>query len=322
MCRAWRTAASVVTILTCGVGGGACGKVATVDEYAVHEGGMDAKVQPRDAYARDARADHGVDARGGDATRDVRTTDVLPPDSSTGCEVGAVSYAANEVNPGNDCQSCQPTVSRSAWSDMVDGELCGIAGTCQSGTCMTCPSSCTTDSDCESQCPPSGSTFPNCCDSVTALCFTSPSSTCPGPAAPTCASPCTADSECQTLCPTAPSGSTNCCDTAAATCGVWGLPTCPGPSPPVCASTCASDADCRSRCPAAPAGTILCCDTRTYLCAPFPQSACPGTLACADVCLSDAECQTACPPPPSGSVNCCYPETGRCYISPTEPCPE
>ena len=99
MCRAWRTAASVVTILTCGVGGGACGKVATVDECAVHEGGMDAKVQLRDAYARDARADHGVDARGVDATRDVRTTDVLPPDSSTGCEVGAVSYAANKVNP-------------------------------------------------------------------------------------------------------------------------------------------------------------------------------------------------------------------------------
>jgi hypothetical protein len=41
-----------------------------------------------------------------------------------------------------------------------------------------CPSTCTTDSECQAQCPAQAGAL-NCCDTVTSACFTSASSTCP-----------------------------------------------------------------------------------------------------------------------------------------------
>jgi len=56
------------------------------------------------------------------------------------CRIGGECYASGETNPGNVCQSCQPSIVTNAWSNRtgsceVDGIVC-TAGTCQSGVCQ------------------------------------------------------------------------------------------------------------------------------------------------------------------------------------------
>jgi hypothetical protein len=50
------------------------------------------------------------------------------------CLIGGACIASGEVNPDNECQSCQPTVSKSGWSNLPDGSTCS-SGTCSSGVC-------------------------------------------------------------------------------------------------------------------------------------------------------------------------------------------
>ena len=52
------------------------------------------------------------------------------------------------------------------------------SGTGTGGGGGMCPSSCTSDSECQSGCPASPGAI-NCCDTVTSACFTSASSSCP-----------------------------------------------------------------------------------------------------------------------------------------------
>ncbi len=57
------------------------------------------------------------------------------------CLIGGVCYSANDNNPNNECQSCQPTVSTSAWSPKANNSACtaDLLGctrdVCQSGQC-------------------------------------------------------------------------------------------------------------------------------------------------------------------------------------------
>jgi len=55
----------------------------------------------------------------------------------TGCVINSVSYATGAANPGNPCQSCQPGVSTSAWSDMPEGFACPGSKLCHTGACTS-----------------------------------------------------------------------------------------------------------------------------------------------------------------------------------------
>jgi len=53
-----------------------------------------------------------------------------------GCDIGGALFAANAPNPANACQSCQPSVSTTAWTDAVDGTSCGPLAFCSGGSCQ------------------------------------------------------------------------------------------------------------------------------------------------------------------------------------------
>ncbi len=54
----------------------------------------------------------------------------------SGCEIAGSFVAANTVNPDNACQTCQPAMSATLWSNVTDGNTCGGDGMiCVSGTC-------------------------------------------------------------------------------------------------------------------------------------------------------------------------------------------
>ncbi len=64
---------------------------------------------------------------------DGSTVDATP----TTCVIGGMSYAAGAPDPTNACQSCQPTISTSAWVDVVDGTACGAGKICRVGACAS-----------------------------------------------------------------------------------------------------------------------------------------------------------------------------------------
>jgi hypothetical protein len=51
------------------------------------------------------------------------------------CDIGGTSYASGSPDPSNECQSCQPSVSTSAWSNVANGTSCGTGLICASGAC-------------------------------------------------------------------------------------------------------------------------------------------------------------------------------------------
>jgi hypothetical protein len=74
------------------------------------------------------------------------------------CYIGGTIYVSGEANPGNPCQSCQPSTLTTGWSATNNGGACGVTGeTCSSGTCTcvgpatlctTCTNTGTDDSNC------------------------------------------------------------------------------------------------------------------------------------------------------------------------------
>jgi hypothetical protein len=48
----------------------------------------------------------------------------------TGCVIGGTYYASAAVNPGNDCQDCEPAKSTSAWSSRASGTACNDGNAC------------------------------------------------------------------------------------------------------------------------------------------------------------------------------------------------
>ncbi len=84
----------------------------------------------------------------------------------TQCNIGGVVYPAGTLNASNACQSCQPTASSRAWSNVSDGTTCGPGEVCKIGGCTPgCfiggsfyVSSSTNASDACQQCEPATST--------------------------------------------------------------------------------------------------------------------------------------------------------------------
>jgi hypothetical protein len=56
---------------------------------------------------------------------------------TSGCYIGSAYVSASALNPNNPCQSCQPSASTSAWSNLTDGDTCGNGQVCSNGTCGT-----------------------------------------------------------------------------------------------------------------------------------------------------------------------------------------
>lgn len=56
---------------------------------------------------------------------------------STGCYISGSFYASAAKNPMNACQSCQPALSTTAWSDSSDGSGCGSGMVCTGGSCSS-----------------------------------------------------------------------------------------------------------------------------------------------------------------------------------------
>lgn len=52
-----------------------------------------------------------------------------------GCTIRGTYYAVGALDPGNDCQSCQPSTSTTAWTGLTDDATCA-AGACCAGNCM------------------------------------------------------------------------------------------------------------------------------------------------------------------------------------------
>jgi len=58
------------------------------------------------------------------------------PPPTTGCTIAGMEYADNAVNPNSPCQSCQLSVSATAWTNLQDGLSCNQGNSvCTSGVC-------------------------------------------------------------------------------------------------------------------------------------------------------------------------------------------
>lgn len=92
----------------------------------------------------DAGVDGGVDLDAGDPPADAGADagddfDAGPPDAGPPCYIGGVAYDDGGPSPTNGCQYCDGSQSRTSWSDLPSGTVCGagnavcVSGTCQSG---------------------------------------------------------------------------------------------------------------------------------------------------------------------------------------------
>jgi hypothetical protein len=52
----------------------------------------------------------------------------------TQCDIGGMVYASGQLDPSNDCESCQPGTSTVAWTDLSTGASCS-SGVCSAGSC-------------------------------------------------------------------------------------------------------------------------------------------------------------------------------------------
>ena len=55
----------------------------------------------------------------------------------TGCWVNGTLYTSGAVNPANACQTCQPGISDTAWSDTAKGASCGAGQVCSFAGCQS-----------------------------------------------------------------------------------------------------------------------------------------------------------------------------------------
>jgi len=79
--------------------------------------------------------DAGADQDGGIA--DAGPPDAGPEDAGPPtCWIGGTVQADSELNPENDCQSCQPALSHSDWSNLSDATPCSDGGICSGGSCV------------------------------------------------------------------------------------------------------------------------------------------------------------------------------------------
>ena len=69
--------------------------------------------------------------------RPMAVTPVRARETPGGCVIAGTPLAAGELSPTNPCQSCQPSVSTTSASPVVDGTSCSAGGdVCVGGACM------------------------------------------------------------------------------------------------------------------------------------------------------------------------------------------
>ncbi len=56
---------------------------------------------------------------------------------SATCDIDGVTYTANEQNPNQLCQSCEPATSATTWTNASDGSGCGVQQLCLQGQCQS-----------------------------------------------------------------------------------------------------------------------------------------------------------------------------------------
>jgi formylglycine-generating enzyme required for sulfatase activity len=78
----------------------------------------------------------------------------------SGCFINSTVYAANALEPGNACQSCQPATSTTGWSNVADGTGCGGTEICSAGNCVFAAPNCA----------PGGAGLSNCGSGTTSCC--------------------------------------------------------------------------------------------------------------------------------------------------------
>jgi hypothetical protein len=81
----------------------------------------------------------------------------------TQCDIGGTIYATGTANPSNACQTCQPGVSTSAFTNVSPGLGCNGSGTCGSGGVCAMPASCAAGGFGMTNC---GSGSESCCTSI------------------------------------------------------------------------------------------------------------------------------------------------------------
>ena len=52
------------------------------------------------------------------------------------CAVGDACYAASQPDPASECRTCEPTVTGTDFTNVVDGQSCAAPLACQVGTCL------------------------------------------------------------------------------------------------------------------------------------------------------------------------------------------
>ena len=56
---------------------------------------------------------------------------------TSGCSIGGTFYLPGVTNPNDPCQSCQTSISTTAWSSVTNGTGCGNGQVCSNGQCGT-----------------------------------------------------------------------------------------------------------------------------------------------------------------------------------------
>ncbi len=99
------------------------------------------------------------------------------------CLIGGVCYSSGALNPSNPCQSCQPSVSTSAFTNITNNLSCGCAGgvarICCNGNCVSAaaaPNCGSCGTTCSRGCfqGPDGATCGNACSRSTYRCCVGP----------------------------------------------------------------------------------------------------------------------------------------------------
>lgn len=95
--------------------------------------------------------------------------DVTPTQRACGCRIGGSSYVHGAINPFNECQQCDVTVSRTRWQSLTgqtcdDGNDCSHSDVCtSSGVCRGTSYRCVADV-CHVSATCTGLAPPNECD--------------------------------------------------------------------------------------------------------------------------------------------------------------
>jgi hypothetical protein len=88
-----------------------------------------------EAHVFEAGRDAGSD-EGGDA-REIKDSSMDQHHAAPECSIDQKTYPEGTTNPSNACQSCQPGMGATVWSNAADGTSCGTDGVCYQGICSS-----------------------------------------------------------------------------------------------------------------------------------------------------------------------------------------